>query len=117
MYVWVLAIFLNIEVFVDLAVCNDERKHAIFEEIFSPASAKDMKLMTMFHKSFHQCGINDGCEFIAKNLQTNEFKTISTEEDLPEDRENHRIWMKKKLQDNHIQQNEGENQFEGFNPK
>ena len=49
-------------------------------------------------KSFHQCGLQNECQFVAKNIKTKKFVKINHEEELLQRRTDHRIWKKLELE-------------------
>ena len=44
------------------------------------------KMTSLMDKIFHQCSLEDDCNFVAKNTKHNSFKKYSDEADLPKDR-------------------------------
>ena len=48
-------------------------------------------------KSFHQCGLQNECQFVAQNMKTKKFIKINQEEELLQSRTDHRIWKKLEL--------------------
>ena len=71
----------------------------IFYEEISEADGstiveESMKRTPMIHRSYHQCSMKEYCNYIIKNLTSNEFSLYNSEEDLPRKRATLRIWRK-----------------------
>ena len=49
----------------------------------------------LFNKVFHQCGIDETCNFAVRNKLTKNFTKVSKMEDLPLDKDNFNVWHKK----------------------
>ena len=64
------------------SLAKDNSK-AIYELYFGESQGKMMSLMD---KIFHQCSLEDDCNFVAKNTKHNSFKKYSQEADLPKDK-------------------------------
>ena len=60
-------------------------------------------MTSLFSKNFHQCNLNKECKFVLENLQTNEYRAIASENDLPQNRDGYRIWKKKEEKGKAIQ--------------
>ena len=71
----------------------------IFYEEISEADGStiveaSIKRTPMIHRSYHQCSMKEYCNYIIKNLTSNEFTLYNSEEDLPRKRTTLRIWRK-----------------------
>ena len=51
----------------------------------------------LFNKVFHQCGIDEACNFVVRNNLSQKFTKVSNVEDLPLDKDNFKVWYKKKV--------------------
>lgn len=51
----------------------------------------------LFHKSFHQCSLEDNCNFVVKNTKTNSFKKYSHAANLPKERKTYVIFKKRSV--------------------
>ena len=51
----------------------------------------------IFNKVFHLCGIDEACNFVVQNNLTKMFTKVSKVEDLPLDKDNFKVWHKKKV--------------------
>ena len=69
---------------------NKDTAKATFE-VFSE---RQYLTANLFVKSFHQCSMEDNCNFVAKNLKTNIFSKYVDEDHLPEERKNFIIFKK-----------------------
>ena len=65
-----------------------------FEVISGADKANVASMQGTFHESFHQCGMDESCKFVLKNIKISEFHRIFDESDLPKDRKNFIIWQK-----------------------
>ena len=52
-------------------------------------------LSNLFHKTFHQCGIDDNCRYLVQNRKTRKFTKISKKEDLPHAKKDFNVWYRK----------------------
>eukprot|EP00112_Aurelia_sp_Birch-Aquarium-sp1_P004795 Seg1544.4 transcript_id=Seg1544.4/GoldUCD/mRNA.D3Y31 product=Fucolectin-5 protein_id=Seg1544.4/GoldUCD/D3Y31 len=74
---------------------DDRRAYGTFFEVISGADKTEgASIQGMFHKSFHQCGMEESCKFVTKNIKTSEFNRIFDEKNLPNDRKNFIVWQK-----------------------
>ena len=90
---------------------NAEARKAVFEDISYDQGKGDGSMHGIFHKIFYQCGLEEGCKFVAKSMKSSEYTTIFDEKDLPKDRKNFKIWQKRMIKE---QSNEGEELFFSF---
>ena len=65
-----------------------------FEVISGADKTEGEPVQGMFHKSFHQCGMDERCKFVAKNIKTSDFNRVFDENDLPRDCKNFIVWQK-----------------------
>ena len=72
------------------SLTKDDSK-AIFEFYSGESHGKMTSLMD---KIFHQCSLEDDCNFVAKNTNHNSFKKYSHEADLPKDRKTFIVFKK-----------------------
>ncbi len=88
-----LLICLSIASFSVLHICSltKDASKATFE-LYSGESHGTMT--RLFDKIFHQCSLEDDCNFVAKNTNTNSFKKYSHEANLPKDRKTLIIFKK-----------------------
>ena len=47
-----------------------------------------------FNEFFHQCSLNQGCNFVLRDLKTNVFTGVYDEQDFPTDQKGYAIWKK-----------------------
>ena len=69
---------------------------SIFHEIpyEGDDALEETTVTSFFHKSFHQCGIKNECNYVVKDKRTNEHSLYSKESDIPNDRKSLRIFKK-----------------------
>lgn len=85
-------------VYLCLKLPNVKATGVFFEEDETFGSKERSSSMApLFHKAFHQCGIDQSCKFVVQNKLTKIFIKVSKEEDLPLDKNNFRVWYKKKV--------------------
>ena len=65
-----------------------------FEVISGAEKTESESMQGMFHNSFHQCGMDESCKFVAQNIKTSEFNRVFDENDLPKDCKNFIVWQK-----------------------
>ena len=63
-------------------------------ELFS--GEQDGTITSLFHKSFHQCSLDDDCNFVARNKETNSYKKFYDQINLPKDMKKYVIFKKKR---------------------
>ena len=56
--------------------------------------AESMHRSSLIHKSFHQCSMNETCNYVVKNIASGSFLLFKNEDDLPQNRTGLRIWKK-----------------------
>eukprot|EP00112_Aurelia_sp_Birch-Aquarium-sp1_P005019 Seg1569.9 transcript_id=Seg1569.9/GoldUCD/mRNA.D3Y31 product=Tenascin-X protein_id=Seg1569.9/GoldUCD/D3Y31 len=68
-----------------------------FQEITSNVDRKQDGHGTMtsfFSKHFHKCSMKKQCQFVLRDLKTNEHREVTSENDLPQNRDGYQIWKK-----------------------
>eukprot|EP00112_Aurelia_sp_Birch-Aquarium-sp1_P023786 Seg723.3 transcript_id=Seg723.3/GoldUCD/mRNA.D3Y31 product=Tenascin-R protein_id=Seg723.3/GoldUCD/D3Y31 len=51
-------------------------------------------MTSFFSKHFHKCSMKKQCQFVLRDLKTNEHREVTSENDLPQNREGYQIWKK-----------------------
>ena len=64
------------------------------EVVFADSYTSISEKTSLFNKKFHQCSKDTECNFVVKNVQTNEFKTYKSEKDLPNVKQGLQIWRR-----------------------
>ena len=77
------------------------RNRAVFEEQpDGDITVKQEGTMTnLFHKRFHQCSIDKECNYVVHYINTNEYRQVGKQSQLPFDREGCKIWKKMSLKE------------------
>lgn len=87
-----LAFFHNI-----LFFCSASSIHrAIFEELPNGNSTvkQEGTITNLFHKRFHQCSIDDECNYVVQDINTDEYKKVGRQSQLPINQNGCKIWKK-----------------------
>ena len=67
-------------------------------------SPGEENMQTVFHKSFHQCSLDEDCNFIMKKINDGEYKKVKSETDFPASRNGYHIWRKMIVKDVRIEE-------------
>ena len=67
-------------------------------------SPVEENMQSVFHKSFHQCSLDEDCNFIMKKINDEEYKKAKKEKDLPASRSGYHIWRKMLLKNIRIEE-------------
>eukprot|EP00112_Aurelia_sp_Birch-Aquarium-sp1_P018058 Seg4254.1 transcript_id=Seg4254.1/GoldUCD/mRNA.D3Y31 product=Ficolin-1 protein_id=Seg4254.1/GoldUCD/D3Y31 len=51
-------------------------------------------MTSLFGRHFHKCNINKQCQFVLRDLKTDEYREVTSENDLPQNKEGYKIWKK-----------------------
>ena len=80
-----------------LGVATEDQFASSFVQVSNPGKfdAGNGSSSILIQKAFHQCSMNQNCNFVVENLNTNEFFEFSSEEALPENRDMLKIWEKR----------------------
>ncbi|XP_065052715.1 fucolectin-1-like isoform X2 [Rhopilema esculentum] len=70
---------------------SQSTRKSVFEEVHNPTQIKT----SMFHKTFHQCSMDNTCRYVVKDIKNNIFYKFGDEQDIPTERSNLIIWSKK----------------------
>ena len=87
-----LALFHNI-----LCLCSTSSVHrAIFEELSDQSNAEKQEatVTNLFHNRFHQCSIDSECNYVVHYINTNEYKKVEKQSQLPFPKNGCKIWKK-----------------------
>ena len=71
---------------------RDDSSKATFENISGEQHAS---MTSLLRKSFHRCSLDNGCNFVARNMKTNAYRKYSFEADLPKEKQEFVIFKKK----------------------
>eukprot|EP00112_Aurelia_sp_Birch-Aquarium-sp1_P006493 Seg1716.15 transcript_id=Seg1716.15/GoldUCD/mRNA.D3Y31 product="Fibrinogen C domain-containing protein 1" protein_id=Seg1716.15/GoldUCD/D3Y31 len=74
-------------------ISRAKQQGTFFEEIESETH-KEGTVTNLFHKSFHQCGKEESCNFVIKNLETDKYSKVEKISELPTNRTKFRTWKK-----------------------
>ena len=82
-----------------LVVCTLLRQGMPVQNIFnemenSNAKTSSLGNVSIFNEAFHQCSMDEHCNFVVLDLQANEYRKYAAENDLPVDVQSMRIWKK-----------------------
>ena len=75
---------------------NAKKQGKFFEEMGNEEHQEGTG-MNLFHKSFHQCGKDQSCNFVIKNLETEQYGKVGKISDLPTNSTKFRIWKKMEI--------------------
>ena len=64
-----------------------------FKEV-SGYGEDDKSENSLFSKAFHQCGMEESCNFVVKNILTNKFTKVKKEDELPKKKQQNIVWQK-----------------------
>ena len=68
--------------------------HGTFFSDISNKGFADGGTQTFIDENFHQCGLNEICSFVVRNIKTEKNSLISSEKDLPSKQHDLVIWKR-----------------------
>ena len=80
-----------------LCLCSSSYVHrAIFEELPGRKNAvkQERRITHLFHKRFHQCSIDNACNYVVHYMNTNEYKKVGKATLLSFSQVGCKIWKK-----------------------
>ena len=66
----------------------------ITESVGNTINGKSIQRTSFIHKSFHQCSLNETCNYVIKNVADGKFNLYNSKDELPVKMTGLRIWKK-----------------------